>query len=50
MVYSDAFLFDLYDSVENGKSGERTARKLVAVRCLFYQALHGYVNTLAQNK
>lgn len=47
MVYSDVFLFDLSDSVEDGKSGERSARELVAVKCLFYQLLYGYVKTLA---
>lgn len=28
MVYSDVFLFDLSDSVEDGKSGERSVRKI----------------------
>lgn len=51
MVYSNVFLFDLYDSAENGgKSGERSARKLVAAKRRFYQVLHGRVNTLARNK
>lgn len=48
MVYSDVLLFDLSDSVEDGKSGERSARELVAVKfCLFYQVLYGYLKTLA---
>lgn len=39
MVYSDVFLFDLSDSVEDGKSGERSARYLVAVKCLFLSGI-----------
>ncbi len=50
MVYSNVFLFDLCDSAEEGKSGETVVRKLEAAKCLFYQVLYGYVNTLTRNK
>lgn len=50
MVYGKVFLFDLYDSVENGESGEKRVRKLVAEKCLFHQVLYGYASTLTQNK
>lgn len=31
MVYSNMFLFDLYNSVENGKTGKKKERKLMPV-------------------
>lgn len=43
------FLFDLYDSVDGGKSGERKPKEESKPKML-YQVLYGYVNTLAQSK
>ena len=45
MAYSNVFLFDLYDSLVNGKSCEKRVGKLVAEARLFHQVLYGYENT-----